>query len=98
MKRQITLKFHTDPGHGWLEVKTMTLVMLGIVDDISGCSYLGGYGHTAYLEEDCDAGILMNALKERDIQVTFEEVNEPHNDSFIRKLPHYNCDQHPPLS
>ena len=56
-----TYIFHTDPGHGWLAVPFKELVDLGIQNDISGFSYVKG--KTAYLEEDCDAGVFINAYK-----------------------------------
>ena len=54
--------FHTDPGHGWLAVKRLELFNLGILSQISSCSYQKG--DTVYLEEDCDAPIFIKT-KER---------------------------------
>ena len=56
-----TYVFHTDPGHGWLAVPFKDLYALGIEDKISGYSYVKG--KTAYLEEDCDAAVFINAYK-----------------------------------
>ena len=56
-----TYIFHTDPGHGWLAVPFKDLHALGIGDKISGYSYVKG--KTAYLEEDCDAAVFINAYK-----------------------------------
>jgi hypothetical protein len=51
----ITLKFHTDPGHGWLEVPAPILDACGLTfKDFTTCSYVSSLG-TMYLEEDCDA-------------------------------------------
>lgn len=58
-----TYVFHTDPGHGWLAVPFKDLVELGIENKISDYSY--SKGSTAYLEEDCDAAVFINAYKER---------------------------------
>ena len=56
--------FH-DPGHSWLKVPIRYLSVLGIVDKISKYSYCkGGY---AYLEEDCDASVFLEALQSRGI-------------------------------
>jgi hypothetical protein len=45
---------------------------------------------TAYLEEDCDAGILMDALKAHSPDAEFKFIEKNTNeDSFIRSLPHY---------
>ena len=79
---------YSDPGHAWAKVPTMVLVQLGIVDKISGCSYLDDYGRTAYLEEDCDLGVFMRAMEALDQPVTFHEVNQ-NTDSFIRNLPRF---------
>jgi len=51
--------FHSDAQHGWLAVKRAELVRLGILDQISRCSY--ERGKTVYLEEDCDAPIFIKA-------------------------------------
>ena len=56
-----TYIFHTDPGHGWLAVPYKDLVELNIQDKISDYSYSNG--DTAYLEEDCDAAVFINAYK-----------------------------------
>jgi hypothetical protein len=80
------ITYHQDPGHGWLEVTVALLQRLGISRRISGCSYISH--ETAYLEEDCDAGVLLQALKDRG--EFFELVSRHTNgDSFIRRLPSY---------
>lgn len=68
MKKYI---FHTDPGHGWLAVKRKELKDLEILDKISGCSYQKG--STVYLEEDCDASIFIRTLREKGIEVAYQE-------------------------
>ena len=52
-----------DSGHAWLAVKAGELVSLGIQDKISSYSYVKG--STVYLEEDCDAGLFINAYRAR---------------------------------
>lgn len=78
--------FHTDPGHGWLEVQKSELKRLGIADKVSGYSYQSRDGTTAYLEEDCDASLYTRALGLR-----FADCREIHSndDSFVRSLPSY---------
>jgi hypothetical protein len=49
-----TLVFHTDPGHGWLQVPRKMLTELGISGEISPYSY--EWGDYVFLEEDMDAG------------------------------------------
>jgi hypothetical protein len=47
--------FHTDNGHGWLEVSRAEVLALGFTAaDFSQYSYIKD-GGTLYLEEDCDA-------------------------------------------
>ncbi|KKK46807.1 hypothetical protein LCGC14_3161520, partial [marine sediment metagenome] len=60
----------------WLRVRRAELVKLGIADKISGYSYMSG--DYAYLEEDCDAGVLVEALLERGIIVGTTEVYQDH--------------------
>lgn len=54
-----TLTFITDPGHGWLKVPLAELDALGIHDQITPYSYKNG--RFAYLEEDCDMGLYLDA-------------------------------------
>ena len=51
-----------DIGHGWFKVKLTQLHKLGIENDISTYSYQRG--EWAYLEEDCDATKLFNAIRD----------------------------------
>lgn len=55
------LTFLNDPGHGWLSVSNKDVKELGIADEISRYSYMSPT--RSYLEEDCDAGIFLNAAK-----------------------------------
>jgi hypothetical protein len=83
-------KLFTDPGHGWFEVSMSELKELGIQNKISTFSYFDPETDHAYLEEDCDAGVLYHALKDRGLK--FETVATPDcitDDSFIRSLPRY---------
>ena len=59
------LIFISDPHHGWLKVPLVHLRLLGIYNQISPYSY---YDQTyAYLEEDSDATIYLNARKTSDM-------------------------------
>jgi hypothetical protein len=64
-----TYRFISDPGHGWLEVPLEEIRELNIGQHISPYSYQSG--DLAYLEEDCDAGVFIHALKHagRDYQI-----------------------------
>lgn len=56
MAKSLTLNFYEDPGHAWARIAKSKLEALGIADQISRYSYMrGAY---AYLEEDCDLGLL----------------------------------------
>lgn len=56
------MKWHSDPGHAWLEVKKELLIKLGIKDKISYFSY--EKGSRVFLEEDCDASTFLEAYFE----------------------------------
>ncbi len=82
MARPITLHFYEDPGHGWLKAPVKLLEKLKIVDQISHYSYL--FGQHAYLEEDRDAGRLINALKQ-DVHIYKVVKHYCQNESTIRR-------------
>lgn len=73
--KTLKLKFQCDPGHGWLSVKRQLLVDLGILNKVSPYSYQRG--KSVYLEEDCDASILLAELRARKIPF---ELTESHID------------------
>ena len=66
-----TLNFYSDPGHGWLKTTRAELKKYGIEDKISSYSYQRG--DNVYLEEDCDAGVYIKALKDSGFEVQFRE-------------------------
>lgn len=76
-------KYHEDPGHGWIEVPITELRRLKIADRISPYSYRDG--GIAYLEEDCDASVWVNAKTEAGEDIKTERVYTNH-DSFVRDL------------
>lgn len=65
------LKFE-DPRHGWYAIEKDFLKVLNIADKISGCSYQKG--NLAYLEEDCDASLLLDAMDKAGIEYTVQYV------------------------
>lgn len=81
-----TFKFYSDPGHGWLAVKRSLLFSLCIQDKISIYSYQKG--NTVYLEEDMDAGVLLTAIKTKNIPYTILEKST-NNRSPIRSYNRY---------
>ena len=79
--------FYSDPGHAWLRVPIMTLVRLEIAGKISPYSYWRkGY---AYLEEDCDAGLLIKALQDKGYKPKFRERVTRDKRSRIRNYENY---------
>jgi hypothetical protein len=78
--------FHTDAGHGWLEVHKDELELFGIADKVSSYSYV--QGNKVYLEEDCDASLFINALDSKGIKPTIHHATQEET-SFIRSLRRY---------
>tara|TARA_R100001129_G_scaffold181928_1_gene161845 strand:- start:162 stop:422 length:261 start_codon:yes stop_codon:yes gene_type:complete len=75
--------FHTDEGHGWMEVSLSMVKDLGLQTEISSFSYING--QTVYLEEDCDAFQFIRAFKlKHGYQPEFEEKFTPV--SFVRNF------------
>jgi hypothetical protein len=74
------LNFYSDAGHGWVGVKRDLINKLGIADKISGYSYQKN--DKVYLEEDCDAGLLLDALKAANIDYRIVTIRS--NRSRIR--------------
>ena len=85
MKTQ-KLIYHCDSGHGWLEVPRADVIALGLADKISPWSYIGG--HSIYLEEDCDAGLYLDAAKAAGYTLNITEKYQ-HGDSPIRFFDQY---------
>lgn len=55
-------RFHTDPGHGWLEVPVEVVRQVGVLDKVSEYSYYSPSRKVLFLEEDCDAPLLNRFL------------------------------------
>lgn len=87
--KTVKYMFISDPGHGWLAVPAGTIRKLGLAQDISCYSYVSASGKTVYCEEDCDAGIVIKALREKGIEVKFREVNNAHSYSSVRDMRAY---------
>jgi hypothetical protein len=90
MKR---LTFHTDPGHGWLEVSRAELRDLGLLDKVSSCSYQAA--QRVYLEEDCDASLYIEALKSQGlVQGKDYSIHVDYRDHTpIRFMDHFHIKQ-----
>lgn len=79
---------YSDPGHAWCKVPIELLMELGIHIHISKYSYK--LGQHAYLEEDRDLSVFMDAMKKSGKSVTFHEHRPTKNDSRIRKYDSYS--------
>lgn len=79
--------FYSDPSHGWLAVKTADLFLLDIAHKISKYSYMRGL--TAYLEEDNDAAIYIEAHKAKygEFNYEFSSTDKRH---WIRSCDSWN--------
>lgn len=84
--RKLTLNIYSDPGHAWCKVSRKLLVDLGISDQITTYSYQRK--DSVYLEEDCDLGTLIGALKDKGVAVKFKEFHT-NKQSKIRSYSHY---------
>lgn len=71
--KEITLKFHSDSGHGWLEVpKSMARRHLRENYGQISC-FSRMQGDLLYLEEDSDAPLLLAAMRDAGLDIKFEE-------------------------
>jgi hypothetical protein len=77
---------YADPGHSWVKVKFTELLDLNIHQNITPYSYTRN-GHV-YLEEDLDAGVLIDALSDKGIK-PYWVVKHTNKQSKIRSYSHY---------
>jgi hypothetical protein len=80
----MSLTFFEDPGHGWLRVPLELVRQLGI--EITPYSYQDR--RFAYLEEDVDYGVFLDAAKRAGLKVSIETIYQ--EETFIRSLPAFN--------
>lgn len=81
----LILVHHLDAGHGWIEIPSELVSRLGILSRVSSYSYYSHDSKKFYLEEDCDAEILIEALKSSNIDFVIRP--EEHDGlCFIRNL------------
>lgn len=85
-QKMLTLKYYQDAGHGWIAVKSSLIARLGLSTQISTHSYCKG--NTIYLEEDMDAGLLIEALKKSGLDFRLKIVYHD-NRSPIRNYYRY---------
>jgi len=77
-----TYTFYSDPGHAWLQVPLDEIERLAVGKKISNYSYRNAY--YAFLEEDCDASVFLDALTAAGEGYDFKEVHHD-EDSVIRE-------------
>lgn len=84
--------YYQDPGHGWLRVPFEDLEQMDLVDKISTYSYISTNGKWAYLEEDQDMFIFLNALWNAHVPKEDVKIVEQYTDRYsrIRSYPHFN--------
>jgi uncharacterized protein with PIN domain len=64
MNNAIKLQWYSDPGHAWLKVSRADVQKLGLcAESFTHFSYQSPKGNTFYLEEDCDAPLLLDTLR-----------------------------------
>ncbi|MHB1882530.1 MAG: hypothetical protein ACYCPA_10120, partial [Acidithiobacillus sp.] len=85
--------FHSDAGHGWLEVPKSDIKTLGIEGDITHYSYQKG--DKAFLEEDLDASTFHRAIeKHLGKELAWKAVSKDiwdGDESLIRNYQHYEA-------
>jgi hypothetical protein len=86
----IGYNFHAynDPGHGWLKVERSILFDYNLEGKISSYSYQNG--EFVWLEEDCDAPKLLDAIKLKGHTVKIKD-HYRNSESPIRKYEPYEA-------
>jgi len=87
---KITLQVFTDPSHGWIKISLKHLNQLNLINKITSYSYINN--NHAYLEEDCDAPLLMHTLKENNVSYEFR-YHHSNTSSKLRSYDSYNINQ-----
>lgn len=89
----MNVDFIIDPGHGWLKVPLCVLDQWGLLPQITPYSYirLGVRQSFAYLEEDCDASVFMDAAKQRGVAVKLRERVAGQKESKVRRYEPFTC-------
>lgn len=84
--------YYQDPGHGWLRVPFEDLVTMDLVDKISAYSYISTSGKWAYLEEDRDMFLFLNALWNAHVPKDQVSIVDKYTDRYsrIRSYPGFN--------
>jgi hypothetical protein len=70
---ELQLLHHYDGGHGWIQIEKSFFNKIADINKISSYSYQDNENY--YLEEDCDAGVLIDALKSKKIKYYILEID-----------------------
>lgn len=73
----VTLRFISDPGHGWAEVPKVLCRGLGLGTDFAS------RGHWCYLEEDDECSRLQRAADRRGVVLRFDPVEVDDFDQWL---------------
>jgi hypothetical protein len=68
-----TITYHTDPSHGWIKVSLKDKVLQSILKEVSPFSYVSNT--SIFLEEDCDASLYIQKLKDLNIPYKFKTMH-----------------------
>ena len=79
----------SDPGHAWLSVSISDVEKVGLSPkSFSNYSYVSRDSNRLYLEEDCDAGVYLNAYREKfGSEPSIREGRPSDKSSYVRSLP-----------
>ena len=91
--RKRTYNLYCDPGHAWLKVPKKDLDLLNLSNKITHYSYMRG--SFAYLEEDRDLSVFLDALKQQggEFKVNTHSANKS---SRIRNYQPYSATSNEP--
>lgn len=86
----IELTHLQDAGHGWIVCPASLVTSLGLANRISRFSFLDRISGTAYLEEDCDAPLFIQALESSGWEPSIKPVYVS-GDAKCRNLPRFGA-------
>jgi len=81
----------SDAGHSWYAVSRSTIASLGLLDTVSRFSYQCAASGTVYLEEDCDAGLVLSALTNSGATFETHHHKSTNEDSFVRSCNRFSA-------
>ena len=88
--RRSNVRWHSDPGHAWLQVPYQLLVDAGVRNAITQYSRVDkSTPWMAYLEEDFDARVFLQACEEQCIDIKIIGTTTYNEQCHIRDLPPY---------